>query len=120
MAEYEFTDEGVTAALDALGDDGPTVAEALKVLGHTGIQHDCFNCPVASYLQSLYRDCTAIAVRRDHIRLERRVEVVDENGYTDVHIEPLNVDTPDPIADFIAAFDSNDCPYPHLKRGAKR
>lgn len=113
MAEYAFSDEGVTAALDALGNDGDEVAESLRRLGIEGIQHDCLHCPGAMYLARLYPDAD-VHVDRTHVRLDRILRGVDENGYQTRDEEKVRIDTPDPIRDFVADFDSD--VHPHLKR----
>ncbi len=113
MAEYPFTDEGLTAALDALGNDGAEVAESLRRKGIEGIQHDCLHCPVAMYLAGLYPDAD-VAVDRTNTRLERVVRGFDEDGHPTRDEETVRVDTTGPIVDFIREFD-NDV-HPHLKR----
>ena len=114
MAEaYPFTDEGVTAALDALGDDSHAVARALERLGVTGNRDSCEQCLIANYLDRVYPGLSRVEVNREAIVLELRVVTFDE-GRTDIDHAWLRVDTTDPISDFIGDFDA--ARYPNLER----
>lgn len=110
---YPFSDDGVTAALDALGNDGAEVAEALRRLHIEGIQHDCLHCPGAMYLAGLYPD-TDVHVDRSYVRLDRVVRGFDEDGHPTRDEETVRIDTPGPIVEFIAEFDNNQ--HRHLQR----
>lgn len=112
MAEYPFTEEGVTAALDALGDDQFAVAAAFARLGIDGQQHRCGTCPTAVYLLGLW-PLKTVDVDRSRVLAEMdEVRVVD--GYTEHDHWRVAVETPWPVADFIAAFDAGH--YPDLIR----
>ena len=100
---YPFTEEGVTAALDALGDMSEQVAESLKQRGIHGTRGQCATCPLANYLRSLFPDAE-VYVDRESIRLRRDVQCI-EDGRVDLDEEAVEVETPDPCADFIGDYD---------------
>lgn len=103
MAEYPFTEEGVTAAVDILGDTSEQVAESLHVRRIQGDRGLCGSCPLAVYLEALYPGVTAY-VDRERIRLERDVRTV-EDGRVDIDHQIVDVETPDPCSDFVGDYD---------------
>lgn len=111
--EYDLTEEGLTAALDALGNDAHEVAAKLHELGHLGNQNDCKACPAALYVASLYPDCD-VYVDREHVRLMWTDRTTDERGYEIAESRMVKVETTWPVADFIGAFDKS--MFPHLVR----
>lgn len=110
---YERTEEGLTAALDALGNDVHEVATKLYELGHLGNPHDCRACPAALYVAALYPDCD-VYIDREHVRLMWTDVEVDERGYEIPESLMVRVETTWPVAEFIGAFDKS--MFPHLVR----
>lgn len=115
MAEYPFSEAGVTAAVDALGDTSEEVARALHALGIRGDRGLCGSCPLALFLLRLFPDA-AVYVDRQWIRLERDVwSVVD--GTPEVDHEFVEAETPDPASDFIGDYDDMEhLRYRYLER----
>lgn len=105
-AEFEFTEEGVTAALDGLGDTSEVVAQSLRQRGIHGDRGQCGTCPLAAYLRSLFPDAE-VYVDRESIRLERDIPVV-EDGRVNIDHELVEVETTDPCSDFIGDYDDMD------------
>jgi len=106
VAEYPFTEAGVTAALDALGDTSEAIAASLQRLGIHGHRGMCGSCPLAVYLIEQYPEAE-VDVNRERIVLGRDVmSLVD--GYPVVDHELVVVDTSDPCSDFIGDYDDMD------------
>lgn len=104
--EYPFTDEGLRAALEALGGTGEVVAETLRRLGKRGNRRECADCPVARYLWDLWPDVTSVSVgEHDDIRVERVVVVADSLGYSERVGERITAPEPPGVAQFIERFD---------------
>lgn len=103
MAEYPFTEAGVTAAVDILGDTSEQVAESLHVRRIQGDRGLCTSCPLVVYLLTIYPDAT-VYVDRERIRLERDVRSI-EDGRPEVDHEIVEVETPDPCSDFVGDYD---------------
>jgi hypothetical protein len=106
VADYPFTEDGVLAALRALGSTVADVRQNLGALGIKGRTDDEGHCVVANYLKAAVGaegasvwdvDCT---LTRDYI--------VDG----EVGIEDVIVDTPDHVGAFVIRFDAED--YPEL------
>jgi hypothetical protein len=110
---YPFTDEGLTEAVDALGDEADLIADALRALGIRGDRALCDTCPVAAYVQHLYPEAT-VHVDRSYIRVGLRTTVV-EGGQVVQDEAQAEIETPWPVVDFIAAFDAGY--YSYLQRG---
>jgi hypothetical protein len=102
---YPFAEEGLTAALAALGDTADAVAGTLTAGGWRGLRDECTACPVAVYLKSLYGD-VHVEVSQVQVSIEQDMWIDQgyEMGYT-AHLTVV-VETPDPVADFVSDFDS--------------
>jgi len=112
---YDFTEEGVTAALDVLGNTSEEVAEALRQRGIHGDRGMCQSCPLVAYLCSLFPDAT-VRVDREWIRLDRDVVVITD-GLVEHDHEFVDVETPDPASDFIGDYDDMEhLRYRYLER----
>lgn len=103
MAETYSRDEfGVIRALDALGRTDDQIAARLLDLGYGGEQCMAHACPIARYLESIYRDIT----------------VYVEPGLIKVFglDEAVSIWPEEPVTDFIEHFDAG--VYPELIKEA--
>jgi hypothetical protein len=88
------TSADVRAALHALGSTADEVANTLLVGGYRGTRNKCSACPVAAYLAAKFPDYTPL-VGPGEVRIAKPGDV-DWLVY---------VDMPDPVAQFVHAFD---------------
>lgn len=96
-APYPLTQEGVAAALAALGSTPAAVAARLIERGHFGIPGDCTDCPVVHYLEVAFPQAHRVTVS------EGAVAVYPAPGSN-----ALVALTPEPVARFIERFDRDD------------
>jgi hypothetical protein len=92
--------------LDELGRTGPDVAAALENGGHYGALEDCGTCPVAVYLLRCDLGLTEVLVDVGQI------ELTFSGGST------VYLDTPEPVGQFIQAFDNG--AHPELVKDGAR
>lgn len=98
LARYPLTADGLTAALDALGDSANRVADTLHRMGHRGNPGCDTSCPVANYLAEFWPRAM-VSVIQDH-GLGLVAEIWDGSA------DPVvSVPVPSPVADFIERFD---------------
>lgn len=109
MAEqtYPFTEEGLNAAFEALGDRAGLIADRLVAMGIKGKPGDDTCCALANYLKTVIEGVAYASVGDALVDLRRNWF---EDG--DPVVEYLEADTPDAAADFIYVFDARE--YPDL------
>jgi hypothetical protein len=112
MAEqtYPFTEEGLTAALTALGTTPNAVATNLSAMGFRGCRDQESNCPIAHYLLASVPDMASVSVFSEaYVNAPSRFEYGHVEGFDmDLTQPPLIVDVPAPVAGFVFAFDKGD------------
>lgn len=111
---YPFTDEGLTAALSALGGTGDAVAETLAAGNWRGLRDECSACPVAVYLKAKFGRDTHVEVTQIQVSIERDMWIDEGYGMGYMAHQTVVVETPDPVTDFVTDFDSKHR-YSHLE-----
>jgi hypothetical protein len=97
---YEFSEQGLSDALAALGTTANAVATNLSAMGFTGRVNEPDCCPVANYLTGcVERTSKAIVGKNEDNELYAWLGGVD---LADVDL-PL---IPRPVADFVLQFDA--------------
>lgn len=110
MTTYPFTTEGLSSALAALGSTPAHVADTLLDGGHRGRPGCEHRCPVAEALSDVYRyPDYSVAVLAEPPDQTLFVEV-----YRFADSQRLDVDLPEPVAQFVRRFDHGD--YAELDR----
>jgi hypothetical protein len=106
---YSLSEEGVTAALTALGNDPDLIAETLRAAGCKGIRDDESYCPVAIYVRRVLLGADEVYAWQGGVWVGW--SWMDENGLDQ---EPAHFDwRPSPaFAAFIEMFDAGI--YPEL------
>jgi hypothetical protein len=94
VSTYPATVEGITAALEALGDTPDLVASNLLKGGFRGEVGECSRCPVALYLQAQFPGWL-VYVGTDHLLA---TEVADADSL-------VSVDLPGAVVEFVDSFD---------------
>lgn len=94
-----------TELLAALGDNADQIAASLHAAGITGERGKCGTCPIAVYLLRSALGCHAVDV-------DGSVKLWFTDGDGVQHVEKLRM--PEPIGDFVVAFDLGD--YDELNR----
>jgi hypothetical protein len=110
---YEFTDEGLSGALAALGGTADEVAATLTARNCRGLRDECSACPGAVYLKSLFGD-VHVEISQSIATVERDIWIDEGHGMGYMAHQTIAVETPDPVADFIGDFDSKHR-YSHLE-----
>jgi hypothetical protein len=95
---YPFTDEGLSAALKALGRTDRGVAHTLEAMGIKGCLSDENDCPVAHYILAVVAGAEGASVEIDMCKAVLR----DPDSYADVHVF---ADTPVAVSAFMLTFD---------------
>lgn len=109
MAEYPFTDDGLRAALKALGGFRDEVAASLHRLGIKGTPGDPCDCPIAVYAERSLGDGWA-QVDITSVKVRRNLTVA-EFGETWTDRQYVEADLPAPVATFVRAYDLRTIPY---------
>lgn len=104
---YPFTEDGVRAAMQALGALPNAVAETLSRAALAGKPGDDCGCPVALYLQAVIQEHPRAGIYYDDRRWFACLWMRDLGAASE-----LNVNLPDAVRDFVLAFDQGE--YPDL------
>lgn len=97
---YEFSEQGVSDCLSALGTTAGAVATNLSAMGFEGALNEPCRCPVANYLRTVIVGAVAAGVSKD----ENYVLYAEvENGDGGSVMVPA---IPRPVADFVLQFDN--------------
>lgn len=108
MAEqtYPFTEEGIEAALTALGTTPNAVATNLSAMGFRGCRDQESNCPVAHYLLASVPDMASVSVYAERLLLTDDPGSGHVEGFdVDLSVAPTVVNLPQPVVDFVNSFD---------------
>lgn len=106
LPAYPFTDEGLAAALDALGRNHVGVATTLLRLGFRGVACARAECPVAHYVEAALK---ASEVSVPGLQADAWMRPADDaNG----QVRHVYARCPAPVIDFIHMFDNGR--YPSL------
>jgi hypothetical protein len=101
-ATYPATPDGLTAALNALGDTAAEVADTLARAGFSGRRGDEVSCPIARYLRTAIHGAidayVGVADPQHDNRQRAGIWLLDGTGWFDVPMPPGS-------AAFIDAFD---------------
>jgi hypothetical protein len=109
MAEltHPFTEDGLTAALTALGTTPNAVATNLSAMGFRGCRDQESNCPVAHYLLASVPDMASVSVFSESFNdATSRTESGHVEGYDlDLTAPALVVNLPAAVIAFVDVFD---------------
>lgn len=106
LRTFDFSDEGLKQALDALGTSANAVAGNLEAMGICGRVNEPDCCPVANYLRTSIQGATGACIGRDEdLTLYAQVE-----GSGESHVDAPAI--PTAVAGFVVQFDAQR--YPDL------